>query len=267
VDVRLLSEGIIFDFWKAHNACYIDRFVPDSPKADRFQSMVLLTSTYIVVGLIILLASLKQKINFLKACYMTAMNLGGYCFVIFLKEYIADNACNQSKANSVSGHFAFYFFHLLTLPFIWSYSHWPADGEPYGAKPKISENKPMLLNAIRFVYFIFVCITSWTLYRTFVYGFHSPAQCVNGAIFAVIMHLACVHLMRHLDDPTEKAVLEARRPRPSLEEVETDVPLIVFGLFNALSIILAYVWHGTIPLDTWELFLNVGAWARILWGP
>jgi hypothetical protein len=245
----------------------VNRFNPSVPKADPWLSAILLNSTYVLIALICILSGLKQRINWLKACYMTAMNLGGYCFLIFLKEFIADTTCNENKANSVSGHFAFYIFHLITLPNIWSHSNWPAEGESVSPRSIDADRKTILTYSIWTTFLTFLIVSVWTLFRTLAYGYHSLGQSLNGAIFGVAMHIACTVLMRKLDNPTNEQVTEARRPRPSLEPVSADIPLILFGLFNVLALYLSNLYHGVLPLDTWELLLNIGVWVRILWGP
>jgi hypothetical protein len=228
---------------------------------------MLLNGTYVLIALICVLAGMKQRINWLKACYMTAVNLAGYCFLVFLKEYLADTACNAAKANSVSGHFAFYIFHLVTLPYIWRHSLWPLDEEPAGNNSREQPQKPLVSFGLPVLYGAFCGVTTWTLYRTYIYGFHSMGQCLNGAIFGLFMHFSCVILMKKLDSPSAEQIAEARRRRPSIEPISADIPLIIFGLFNFAAYYLSYAYHGSIPLDGWELLLNVLVWARILWGP
>src|SRR5690606_24146888 len=120
----LSSDGVLFDSTRLHNACVVDRFHPSTPKPDHTFTHAALVGSYVVIALISLLAGFKQRINWLKSSYMVAMNLGGYCMVVFLKEFLKDTMCNQNKANSVSGHFAFFFFHIFTLPYIWRHSNW-----------------------------------------------------------------------------------------------------------------------------------------------
>lgn len=199
---------------------------------------------------------------------MTVVNLSGYCMLVFMKEIMADPTCNGSKPNSVSGHYAFYIFHCLTLPSIWQHSNWPSipDTEAEATRKQPFQST-FIYRGLRFFYIIFLASTAWTLYRTFVYGFHSMSQILNGILFGSLMHIACVLLIRHLDNPTPQQVAEARRRRPSLTPVAANIPLMSFGAFTILSFALSKIYSGSIPLAFWEVLVNVVCWARILWGP
>lgn len=246
----------------------IDRFDPQLPKTSPWLAAVLLYSTYVLIALVSVIAGFKQRINWLKACYVAAMNLAGYTMVIFLKEWTADGACNQQKANGVSGHFAFYVFHLLTIPYLWRDSKWPDHGEDVGTEVKEVNRNPMIVNLLRGLYITLIAVAATTLYRTYRHGYHSLGQCLNGSLCGVLMHVGCVILLNGLDFPSAKRVADARRPPgPSRNFVAPDIPLILFGLFSILALYLAYTWHGHLPLMSWELGILVLVWARILWGP
>jgi len=265
-----LSDGIFLDSTGIHDSCYVDRFSPSAPKADAALTVVLLYGSYALVLLICALASLRQRINVLKSCYMMAMNLGGYCLLVFLKEFFMDTTCNQNKGNGVSGHFAFYVFHLLTLPYLWIDSGWPIEGEPGSEKALAAErrkkSKPLLFG-IHVTYFVFAVASVWTLYRTLVFGYHSLGQSLNGALFGLGMHLGCVLLIRKFDHPTAELLAIARRVHPTVDAIPADIPLITFGLTTFFSILLCYLFHTRIPLATWELAVLLVSWGRILWGP
>ena len=228
---------------------------------------MLIYSTYAIVGLISILSGFKQRINWLKACYVAAMNLGGYCMVIFLKEWSADTMCNMDKANGVSGHFTFYFFHLLTLPLIWRDSTWPDSRESEQNTPAVRKRKNLANGLVHLLYVAYVLIMATTLTRTYLHGYHSLRQCVHGVFMAVAMHLGCLVMLNAIDWPSPARVSESRRVRPSIDLASPDIPLISFGLFTMLSLWLCYIFHGKLPLDVYELGVLVLVWIRILWGP
>lgn len=262
-----LRDGLLLDSTKLHDACVVDRFAPKTVKADHETTSGLMIATYLLIGLICVISGFKQRINWLKSCYMTAISLAGYCFLVFLKEYLADTTCNELKANSVSGHFFFYTFHMLTLPYIWRTSLWPIDSEAPSSDAEEVPHKPIIMFGLRTSYFAFILVGLWTLYRTVAYGYHSLGQCLNGILFGLMLHFACLILTKKLDFPTAEQIAVSRRRRPTIDPVHADIPLIAFGIFNFTAFCLSYHYHGRIPLDTWELFLNVLVWARILWGP
>lgn len=198
---------------------------------------------------------------------MTVVNLTGYCFITFLKELIADTICNQTKANSVSGHFAFYLYHILTLPHLWRYSFWPEDNEPWtGRKEVVPDHKPVLRNVIKAAYIAFVALTCFTLYRTYFFGYHSLSQCLNGILFGILMYLCTLPFMRYLDDPTQEELWEARLPRPTNIPPCFNLPLILLGLSTILALFLADQYHGSVPLAHWELLVFMISWIKVLWG-
>lgn len=260
-------DGLFFDSTKTYNACVMDRFDPERPKASIFLTSTLLYSTYVLVLLISLAAGLKQRINWLKACYVAAMNLAGYCFVIFLKEWSADTMCNMNKANGVSGHFAFYTFHLLTLPLIWRDSNWPEPQDSGVSEAVIRKRRSTATNLVRLLYFIFVVVMVTTLSRTYMHGYHSLRQCTNGTFIGVLMHLGCLAMLNSLDWPSAERIAESRRSRPSVTLSSPDLPLISFGIFTMVALWLSYMWHGALPLVSWELLILTFVWIRILWGP
>lgn len=265
-----LSDGIFYDSTGIHNACIVDRFSPSAPKADAFVSHALLYGSYVLILLVCVLASLRQRISVLKSSYMMAMNLGGYCLLVFMKEYWMDTTCNQGKGNSVSGHFAFYLFHILTLPYLWIDAGWPFDGEAGSEKAITSERRKKsssLLFGLRLTYVAFIVVAVATLYRTLAFGYHSLGQSLNGIMFGVGMHLACVFMVRKFDQPTAELLQVSRRINPTVEAIPADIPLIIFGLLTFFSIISCYVFYGRIPLATWEIALLLASWGRILWGP
>lgn len=245
----------------------MDRFAPDHPQMNTELTHTLHYATYVLVLLISVVAGLKQRINWLKACYVTAMNLGGYCMVIFLKEWSADTMCNMNKANGVSGHFTFYVYHLLTLPLIWRDSNWPEASNSGVPEAVARKRRSTATTLLRILYVLFLVIMCTTLFRTVTHGYHSLKQCVNGTAMGLLMYFGCAVMLNALDWPTASRVAEARRSRPTIDLIAPDIPLISFGLLSVAALFLCYFWHGALPLASWELLVLVLVWVRILWGP
>jgi len=130
--------------------------------------------------------------------YMASWYHVSWGFVIFLKKYLNDFTCNIHE-NSVSGHYHFFVFSILTIPFVFFFmKHHVHSIREHERGLKIREISFYVLYALLFVISIFC------LLETYQHGYHSLRQILYGTFLAVISHFLFINVVLHVYQPSNR---------------------------------------------------------------
>lgn len=249
------------------NQCWIDRF--------DLQHVSKITSTHALFAQFIphmtcflitthhLLTFLNNKREYKRIAYIIATHLCGYCVVVVLKVVLADNHCHH-RPNSVSGHYAFYIFHMIVLydrPNLSLTTH------------RLNPSHDSRLR--QWVYYCFVLVSLLTLYDTYTLGYHSLKQILLGTLAGLWMWLAYASMRPAYTISSSMEGVNTDKLQIECNNIETEpnhgqvmyklnIPLIVFMSFNIGAILLAQFVHHQIPITLYEWIYLCVAWICIL---
>lgn len=130
--------------------------------------------------------------------YMASWYHVSWGFVVFLKRYLNDVTCNIHE-NSVSGHYHFFVFSILTIPFVFFFMK----HQVYS----IRENEQGLrIREISFyvLYALLFIISMFSMLETYQNGYHSLRQILYGTILAVVSHFLFINVVLHGYEPENR---------------------------------------------------------------
>lgn len=130
------------------------------------------------------------------ACGITIFWYGStYLLCYALKIILGDSTCHEHP-NSVSGHYCFHVFYILsTLFLIVQLERDPQALRHYSGllwqdfNSVRSESKLLIMT-----YVVFVCCSLFTLSRTWIFGYHSLRQILYGVILALLSNLGLSYI-------------------------------------------------------------------------
>lgn len=199
----LKFEGNLFDTTGLYNACNTDRLQSKGSYYIKITNVLFDIEKTILLIVYIGQCYLNPKVSIKQSIFTIVWYILSGILVMELKELVADKTCGAGKSNSISGHFSFFWFYVLTLPSLFN-------SMPYLIRRKLKFNyktitdvikKATLLEAtISYLYMFFCIFAGLITFGTWFYGFHSHSQILNGIIFGSISHYLCEYTLLHYND-------------------------------------------------------------------
>jgi hypothetical protein len=208
--VFLFVEGSIVDYFNHFDDCVVDRFGRDTSGV--LWQMHRWTSPHIFRGAVgalfvfffclIFLSDNKSEIrdfykpqfqihwNHLFGVLYTALWYGStYALLTASKHILADTTCGGDRINSISGHYGFFIFYIVTQPYL-ALLLLPLGNSTLNLKSILHPRSPLSLKlaVLSISYCIFFAAAVFTLLGTWRWGYHSPRQIVYGSIFGLLSH-------------------------------------------------------------------------------
>eukprot|EP01117_Protostelium_nocturnum_P016241 TRINITY_DN6384_c0_g1_i1.p1 TRINITY_DN6384_c0_g1~~TRINITY_DN6384_c0_g1_i1.p1 ORF type:complete len:308 (-),score=41.18 TRINITY_DN6384_c0_g1_i1:4-927(-) len=271
--VSFLSLFLLLEeVWKVYwlegylDRCLIDRFdsnvLPSKWHDHRF-STLLFECTQLSVLILFLFQSFWPSKNELKNS-STSINWGSifvssyaivwyictYCFCYSFAFLLQDWRCNR-RANSVSGHFCYHIFYLLTVSYLtvrlasdpqnFSRYLW-SDRE---GKLVIFSKRTRISTKITILFLVFIFGSSiFTISQTYLFGYHTARQIIYGSLLAVFSHFILI-----------SSLYGGRNNKHFL-------PLLLFALVS-VSFPFVYFITGEIPFKTRELIFCASSFLMV----
>lgn len=160
-----------------------------------------------------------------RAIFLTLFTVSWYHiswgFLLFFKQYLNDVTCNIHP-NSVSGHYHYFVFSMLTLPFLFTFlSHEQQKDSLMNGKKKsrsgsstsgssggivVTIDKFCLRREMAFftIYGILFLLSILCMIETYSDGYHSLRQIIYGSTLAVVSHVLFMYVLTHIYLPNDK---------------------------------------------------------------
>jgi len=184
-----------------------------------------------------------------------------YPLLEFLKYKLKDSTCS-THSNSVSGHYYFHIYGLLTMLYLMveaKRSTVPLSNFiSFRFLNKIVRFRIRVQTMfILFFYLLAVVSSFWTMFRTIRYGYHSLRQSIYGVLFALFWHyflvdrldkVNLVHIYPNLL-PTEEDVYFGNK----VEDLERNGLIIVLSCLLIASWSITIIFGDELAYSTYEL--------------
>lgn len=155
-----------------------------------------------------------------RAIYLTLFTVSWYHiswgFLLFLKQYLNDSRCNIHP-NSISGHFHYFVFSMLTLPFLFTFLSHEQQKElvVHGAHSQHGTTSNGIVRTVdRFcqhrelvfygIYGILFLLSVLCMNETYSDGYHSLRQIIYGSALAIVSHVLFIYVLTHIYSPNDK---------------------------------------------------------------
>ena len=198
------------------------------------------------------------------------------------------NLIVHKTTNSISGHYSFFLFYLMTLPHL-GLSLLPFDKTKFpSTKDILSPNSPftfkLSLLCLSYICFFFSAI--FTLYHTYFWGYHSLRQVYLGAFIGIASHWTVSTILKIIDAaPTlhtlhtalttstsaDKKVKKEAKEGLNLKDYFKNKPinfdsvwellkgrlwpLSTLGAYILISAVLALLFTGSVPYSSAEVVM------------
>lgn len=209
--ILLKIEGNFFDITNMYNACFMDRNDVNFVHINYLGFNVLFVAKMLILLIFIAVSYLNPRVGIKQSIYMFVWYAITNLFVQYFKIWLEDTTCGKGKPNSISGHYSFFGFYMLTFPCLFNtipliYSSRRSFTLP--AMVNFLKDKRLLESLISIFYIIFCLLSLYTVFETWKYGYHSHNQIINGLLVALASHYICsIVLTIHLKNPTSIKVL------------------------------------------------------------
>jgi len=186
-----------------------------------------------------------------------------------LNFYGGDLACS-TKPNTISGHFSFLTYYMFTLLYLIVRLKRSTKFVENFFNSKIlckicSQESRWQTKTILFFYFVMTMFSLITLYRTYMYGFHSLKQSLAGFFWGISTHYIVVLLLDKVHpinypSTTQDVQNNSTNKNKSVGEIPTqkcwqgrreNILFIVF--LTSASVLLHVLLKLNLPLSQWEI--------------
>lgn len=287
----LYAEGVLLGAVTDLDVCASDRFTIRSQQATLWhthRSLSSLVFTTSVWALLIFLAVLvtwgESKTNssdfympqiqwnwntFFGAAFLLLWYGSTYAMITVLKVVLGDTSCGGEKSNSVSGHFSFFFFYGVSMPYL-ALTLLPYDNARLAFRsilsPKSTFHFKLALLSLCYAVFLFGGL--YTLTQTWSWGYHSMRQIIYGVAFGLASHLVLRKIFKQAASSSSARTLAVPTRLPANADefqvlVEDFFPLSYLAIFNAVSVFLVILFTLSFPFNIYETIGFFVLWPSI----
>ncbi len=159
---------------------------------------------------------------------------------------------------SVSGHFSFFFFYGVSLPYL-ALTLLPYDNARLAFRsilsPKSTFHFKLALLSLCYAVFLFGGL--YTLTQTWSWGYHSMRQIIYGVAFGLASHLVLRKIFKQAASSSSARTLAVPTRLPAnadeFQVLVTDFfPLSYLAIFNAVSVFLVILVTLSFPFNIYE---------------
>jgi len=204
---------------------------------------------------------LKKSLQINYSSFTIAFTILWYCMtytICFIVKHILDDQNCSSHPNSVSGHYTFHIYYLLSLPYLYMTlaEYQISTSKVINSKNKRDDNSLVQVfrngpsvHTLAMTYVLFVVSAVLTLTRTWTFGFHSLRQILYGTLLALISHITCISLLEQ--------VSRTQKHGPLVGTIILTSGLVVSGLFVLLL-------FESVPFEIYELATITALWLVVI---
>lgn len=210
--ILLKIEGNYFDITNLYNSCFMDRNDVNFVHVYHLGFNVLILAKMLIALLFILVSYLNPKIAIMQSIFMVIWYSLSNLFVQYFKIWLEDTTCGKGKPNSISGHYSFFVFYILTFPFLFNTFPILFNSRKrtftFEAMKNFIKELRFFESLISILYIIFNIIAIFVVFETWKYGYHSHNQILNGILVGLASHSICsIILNTHLNNPSSKILI------------------------------------------------------------
>jgi hypothetical protein len=171
----------------------------------------------------------------------------------------------------VSGHFSFFFFYGVSLPYL-AFTLLPYDNARLAFRsilnPKSGFHFKLALLSLCYAVFVFAGL--YTLTQTWSWGYHSMRQIIYGVAFGLGSHLVLRHVLKKAASSTSpRTVTVPARAPVNADEFQALVndffPLSYLVIFNVVSVVLVILLTFGFPFNIYEVIGFFVLWPAIIY--
>jgi hypothetical protein len=209
--------------------------------------------------------------TFFGAAFLLLWYGSSYALLTAMKIILGDTSCGGEKSNSVSGHFSFFFFYGMSLPYL-ALTLLPYEGGRLAPRAILNPRSAFdfKLTVLSLCYAVFLFGGVITLSQTWSWGYHSLRQIIYGIAFGLGSHLVLRHLFKQasMAMATRTVTIPTRLPATAADVqvlVRDFFPVSYLVIFNAVSVILAVLFSFGFPFNIYEVIGFFVLWPSLIY--
>jgi hypothetical protein len=213
VTLLLIFSSIFGSFLVDLDVCFIDRKI--SSNAAKSNSVFITANIIILISAAIVqcinmssganIKNLLKSSEFVRVLYSYLWYLSAYFLCEGLKYLIGDNNCNI-HSNSVSGHYLFHVYNLLTLFHLHAIQTKANKKSIFDSAFYRQLAKNRMCKLFLALWAAYTVGSIIILYQTYFFGFHSMRQIVYGLLLAISIHWILIEILELMESYTNIAV-------------------------------------------------------------
>jgi len=280
--IFFILEGHIFGFFGDLDVCAVDRFSMQINqtiqwKTHRYLSSFVFSSCVwaMIVFLLTLVTWSEDRVEnprfymprfqwdwntFFGSAFLPLWYGSTYALLTALKELLGDSTCGGEKNNGISGHFSFFFFYGVSLPFL---ALVLIRGNSRVSLHNVLSPKSTFhfkLTLLSLCYTVFFFGALYALSQTWGWGYHSKRQILYGIVFGLGSHLVLREVFQRSPSSGASRISEGSLATSLLSGM---FPISCLALFTVVSFALVLLFTSSVPFNSIEVTIFSTLWPAL----